>query len=107
MNVVQNRKLGSFSPRVSVEDCPVTLIRPMIYLEAQTIAAVHRHARLPVLDFTCPYADQNIRREYRSALRLLGGFLRMRSLPLRIVGALENVDASNLWRSVQRQSDEG
>jgi tRNA(Ile)-lysidine synthase TilS/MesJ len=107
MNVVQNRKLGSFSPRVSVEGCQVTLIRPMIYLEAQTIAAVHRRAGLPILDFTCPYADRNVRREYRTALRLLGGSLGVRSLPLRMVHALENVDASNLWQSLQREPDGG
>jgi tRNA 2-thiocytidine biosynthesis protein TtcA len=106
MNVVQNRKLGSFSPKVCVEGCHVTLIRPMIYLDGQTIASVHRYAGLPILDLTCPYAGQNIRREYRSALRLLEGSLGVRSLSLRIVGALENIDETNLWRSLQHQRGE-
>ena len=36
MNIVQNKKLGSFSPKVVVEGSPVTIIRPMIYLSAES-----------------------------------------------------------------------
>jgi tRNA 2-thiocytidine biosynthesis protein TtcA len=70
MNIVQNKKLGSFSPKVVVEDSPVTIIRPMIYLNEDTVASVHRHAGLPLLNFTCPYAQHNIRQRYKETLRL-------------------------------------
>ena len=100
MNIIQIKKLGSFAPKVMLEDGPVTIIRPMIYLNEKTIAAVHRYAGLPRLDFTCPYARQNIRRRYKETLGLLETTLGVHSLSRRIVDALENVDESNLWRNL-------
>jgi len=95
MNIVQNKKLGSFSPKVVVEGSPVTIIRPMIYLNEKTIASVHRHAGLPLLDFTCPYAQHNVRQRYKETVRLLEESLGVRSLSRHVVSALENVDETN------------
>lgn len=103
MNIVQNKKLGSFSPKVMVEGSPVTIIRPMIYLNEKTIASVHRYAGLPFLDFTCPYARNNIRERYKGTLRLLEDSLGLRWLSRRIVHALENVDESNLWMNLRQE----
>jgi tRNA(Ile)-lysidine synthase TilS/MesJ len=107
MNIVQNKKLGSFSPKVVVEGSPVTIIRPMIYLTEETIASVHRHAGLPLLDFTCPYAQRNIRRRYKETLRLLEGSLGVGSLSRHVVGALENVDEANRWRDLVEGDERG
>ena len=101
MNIVQNRKLGSFSPKVVVEGSSVVIIRPMIYLSEETIVSIHRYARLPLLDFACPYAHQNVRRRYREAVRLLEKSFGVRSLSRRVVGALENVDETNRWQSLR------
>ena len=100
MNIVENRKLGSFSPKVVVEGSPVTIIRPMIYLTEETVAAVHRYARLPLLGYACPTAHQNIRGRYKEAVRQLEKSVGIRSLSRRVVGALENVDETNLWEKI-------
>jgi tRNA(Ile)-lysidine synthase TilS/MesJ len=104
MNIVQNKKLGSFSPKVVVEGSPVIIIRPMIYLNEKTIASVHRHAGLPLLDFTCPYAQHNVRQRYKETVRLLEESLGVRSLSRHVVSALENVDETNLWRSLRGEA---
>ncbi len=101
MNILQNRKLGSFSPRVAVDGFPVIIVRPMIYLTEETVASVHRYVGLPRLDFTCPSEERNIRRQAKEAVRLLEKSLGIRSLSRRVVGALENVDETNLWEQIQ------
>ncbi len=100
MNIIQNKKRGSFSPKVIIEDSPVTIVRPMIYLNGETIAAVHRYAGLPRLDFTCPYARHNIRERYKETLRLLEARLGVRPLSRLVVHALENVDETDLWQNL-------
>ncbi len=103
MNIIQSKKLGSFSPKVRVERGPVSIVRPMIYLNEETITAVHRHADLPLLDFTCPYARHNIRERFKGTLHLLEESLGVRWLSRRVVHALENVDETNLWRNVREE----
>ena len=107
MNIVQNKKLGSFSPKVAAEGSPVIIIRPMIYLNEETVALVHRHAGLPLLDFTCSYAQHNIRQRYKEALRLLGESLGIRPLSRHVVSALENVDETNVWQSLRGEAEGG
>ena len=102
MNIVQNRKLGSFAPKVAVEGSAATIIRPMIYLTEETVAAVHRHAGLPLLDFRCPYAEHNIRTHYKEAVRRLEESLGVRPLSRLVVAALENVDEANRWEALRR-----
>ncbi len=106
MNIVENRKLGSFSPKVQVESSRLILIRPMIYLDERTIAAVHRYVGLPLLEFTCPYAQHNVRRRYKAVMHQLAESLHDTSLARRFVGAMENVDERNLWRRVRRAADD-
>ncbi len=104
MNLVQHKKIGSFSPKVSVEGAPLTLIRPMIYLEERTVAAVHRSAGLPLLDATCPYAQSNLRQRYRESLGLLARSIGVRGLARRVVGALERLDGTSRWRAIEKVS---
>ncbi len=97
LNILQNKKLGSFSPKVSVEGAPLILIRPMVYLEERTVAAIHHHLGLPHLDLPCPYAPYNLRRRYKASLQHLAVSLGVRSVSRHVVDALERVDAANVW----------
>jgi hypothetical protein len=92
---------------VAAEGSPVIIIRPMIYLNEETVASVHRHAGLPLLDFTCSYAQHNIRQRYKEALRLLGESLGIRPLSRHVVSALENVDETNVWQSLRGEAEGG
>jgi tRNA(Ile)-lysidine synthase TilS/MesJ len=88
MNLVVNKKAEAFSPVVKTPSGGLILIRPLIFLDEQTIARLHSRLRLPLLDFTCPYADRNVRIQYEKALSLLAGRLQVKDLSKRIAQAL-------------------
>lgn len=101
MNIVHNRKLGSFTPRVEVPEGGLVIVRPLIYLDGPLIRRLHNHFRLPVLRHECPYADKGAREVMRRTIARieeqhdLKGFSRM------VVSALENVDQSTLWADLR------
>ncbi|HPI93452.1 MAG TPA: ATP-binding protein [Deltaproteobacteria bacterium] len=101
MNIVHNRKLGSFTPRVEVPEGGLVIVRPLIYLDGPLVRRLHNHFRLPVLRYECPYADKGAREVMRMTIARieeqhdLKGFSRM------VVSALENVDDSTLWADLR------
>lgn len=97
LNLFRQRKLGSFSPRVSYADNPLTVIRPLIYLERRRLAALHRHAGLPLLDHTCPHAATGNRARVREMMQSLGSAMDTAHPGADVVAALENLDRTNLW----------
>lgn len=97
MNIIQNRKLGSFSPRVKFRNNPMVIIRPMIYLEETVIQSVHRYIGLPVMNYTCWYADRNIRKEYKQSIAQLNALFHTSEFARKLVNALENIDFTNIW----------
>lgn len=101
MNIVENRKLGSFSPKVEYDDNDMVIIRPMVYLEEQLITRIHRHAGLPVLAYTCPHEEENIRKDFKKALRKLDTLFDTQGFSRQLVGALENVDFTNIWENLK------
>jgi tRNA(Ile)-lysidine synthase TilS/MesJ len=101
MNIIHNRKLGSFCPRVEVPGAELVIIRPMIYLEELRIAAIHRRLGLPVLEYRCPYGADNPRSIIRQGLKDMEALFRTQHFSKSIVAALENLDYSNLWKDVQ------
>ena len=101
MNIVENKKLGSFSPRVEYDNNDMVIIRPMVYLEEQLITRIHRHAGLPVLDYRCPYETKNIRKDFKKALRELDSLFDTQGFSRQLVSALENVDFTNIWENLK------
>jgi tRNA(Ile)-lysidine synthase TilS/MesJ len=97
MNVLHNRKLGSFSPKVSVPESAMTIIRPMIYLLEEDIRRIHRFAGLPLLEFDCPYADKNVRAAMKLSIGALDQVFATRHFSRLLVESLENIDYSNIW----------
>jgi tRNA 2-thiocytidine biosynthesis protein TtcA len=92
MNLALHRTLSAFPPKVVFGDTPLTIIRPMVYLEERAVARLHRHAGLPVLGWKCPYAANNIRERFRTALADLERGVGAGSLALAAVAALEKGD---------------
>ena len=101
MNIVHNRKLGSFTPRVEIPEGGLVMIRPMIYLDGTLVRRLHSHMRLPVLDYTCPYGEKGAREVMRTAIARIEEQAELREFSRMVVGALENVDHSTLWSSVR------
>ncbi len=103
MNLIQNRKLGSFSPKVEYANNPMILIRPMIYLEEATIQQIHRHIGLPVLNTPCPYANDNVRRQYKQSIQQLNSIFHTKTFSKNVVAALENLDETNIWMHLVKE----
>ena len=101
MNIVYNRKLGSFTPKVVVEDGDIVMIRPLIYLDGPLIRRLHTHFRLPSMDYICPYADKGARTSARKAIANMEVLPEMKGFSSSVVSALENLDLSNLWEDVR------
>ena len=100
MNMLINKKLGSFCPVVQIPDSNVKIIRPMIYLTEKRIIALHKEFELPISEKKCPYEDKNQRKIYKTALQQLSETLSVPDAELRIVAALENLDEANLYKNV-------
>jgi tRNA(Ile)-lysidine synthase TilS/MesJ len=92
MNIARHKRLASFAPKVAVPQTPLTIIRPMVYLTEETVAAVHRRLGLPCLPVTCPHADVNIRVQYKEALYRLAGRVGEPRLARRVVDSLERAE---------------
>jgi tRNA(Ile)-lysidine synthase TilS/MesJ len=93
MNLIENRRLGSFSPKVDIGE-GVVIVRPMIYLEESTVSRIHKHAGLPLLDFICPHAEHNVRREYKTRLAEMERLLEANGLARTVVEALERDESA-------------
>ena len=101
MNMLINKKLGSFCPVVQIPDSKVKIIRPMIYLTEKRIIALHKEFELPTSERKCPYEDKNQRKDYKTALQQLSESLSIPDAELNIVSALENLDEANLYKNVR------
>lgn len=101
MNIVKNRKLGSFSPKVEYEDNDMVIIRPMVYLDEPLIEKIHRHAGLPVLHYRCPYEKTNIRKDFKEAVGRLDSLFAIQGFSRLLVDSLENIDVTNIWENVE------
>lgn len=101
MNMLINKKLGSFCPVVKVPESDIKIIRPMIYLTENRIISLHKGFDLPNAEYKCPFEDKNIRKDYKEALKLLSEKLSVQDCELSIVSALENIDESNRYSKVR------
>lgn len=97
MNMIYNRKLGSFSPVVRYADNPLRVVRPMIYLSEKTISQLHAYWQLPVLQWKCPHDDTTSRSTAAQALTQLGRQFGVADVSQRLVHSLEHLDTTNVW----------
>ena len=102
MNMIQNRKLGSFSPKVGVPESELVIIRPMVYLEESTIQRIHTYFKLPLLSYDCPHAKANIRSVYKKGVSQFNDLFNTRGFAKKLVASLENIDQTNIWGNVSK-----
>jgi len=65
MNIIENKKLAALTPKVEIAESPMSIIRPMIYLEEEKISQIHSHLNLPDFDIPCPYKTKTKRDKYK------------------------------------------
>jgi tRNA(Ile)-lysidine synthase TilS/MesJ len=103
MNIVYNKKLGSFGPREEAPEGDIVFIRPFVYLDGPLIKRLHTHFRLPSLFYECPYADKGARASVRKAIVRIEEQIEMKDFSRLMVSALENSDTASLWQDVLRR----
>ena len=101
MNMLVNKKLGSFCPIVRIPDSQIQIIRPMIYITESKIIELQKEFDLPVAERHCPYEDKNQRRKFKKLLKQFPEATDIQAPELQIVGALENIDLANLYQNVK------
>jgi tRNA 2-thiocytidine biosynthesis protein TtcA len=100
MNMIKHKRLGSFSPKVDFEKYYINIIRPMIYLEEETIIKLHKKVGLPVLDYSCPHEDENIRSDFKASLQQMNDVFKTKHFSRTVVESLENIDWRNVWEDL-------
>ncbi len=100
MNIIQNRKLGSFSPKVVYENQHCEIIRPMIYIRESKISEIHKNMNFPILKYRCPFEIDNIRGEFKFKLKEIENFFSKKDFILSLVNSLENIDETNIWKNL-------
>jgi tRNA 2-thiocytidine biosynthesis protein TtcA len=103
MNIVYNKKLGSFGPREEYPEGDIVFIRPFVYLDGPLIKRLHTHFRLPSLFYECPYADKGARASVRKTIVRIEELLEMKDFSRMVVSALENTDTTSLWKEVREE----
>lgn len=68
MNIIENKKLAALTPKVEITESPVTIIRPMIYLDEAQVSKIHSHLDLPNFDIPCPYKTETKRDTYKQII---------------------------------------
>lgn len=101
MNMISNRKLGSFSPRVSVGGSHMIIIRPMIYLAEETVRRLHRHLELPLLPYSCPHEEKGLRHRFKKHVAGMNTYFGISDFSRRVVDAIENIDITNIWPDLE------
>jgi tRNA(Ile)-lysidine synthase TilS/MesJ len=103
MNLLINKKLGRFCPAVAIESSAVRLIRPMIYLEEETVSRVHQRFDLPCAENRCPYEDKNQRILFKQTIDLIKKTTKIKTPALNMVQALENPDNENSYPALLKE----
>ncbi|MBN2681596.1 MAG: tRNA 2-thiocytidine biosynthesis protein TtcA [Bacteroidales bacterium] len=98
MNMIENKKLGSFSPRVEISENEPIILRPMVYLEEAIINSLHKNHNLPLLEEVCMYGYCNNRSKYKKLILQMEEAIEQKSISASITKSLENLDYTNIWR---------
>jgi tRNA 2-thiocytidine biosynthesis protein TtcA len=96
MNIIYNRRIGTFPPVIDSDDTAYTIIRPMIHLDESTIARLHRHEHLPVLTFQCPHTKSNPRADVKKAISVFQKEAACPGFALDFIHAIENFTGNPL-----------
>ncbi len=63
LNLLHSGKLDTFKPHTYLDKSDLYLIRPLVAVREQTLAAVVRQENLPVVENLCPMADKTERKK--------------------------------------------
>lgn len=96
MNMLCVGKLGIFSPCAYYEEKGLRIMRPMIYINEETVKKVVSMENLPVIESGCPVNGKTVRQEMKN----LASELRTKypDLNKKMTTAFENIDNRKMWK---------
>ncbi|EOC99897.1 tRNA 2-thiocytidine(32) synthetase TtcA [Caldisalinibacter kiritimatiensis] len=96
LNLIYTGKLGSFKPNTYNEEKNIHVIRPLIYVNEETIEKVVELEQLPLAaGGICPVDKKTKREEMKQLLTQLKNLYP--DIESKTIKALENIDTNNLW----------
>ncbi|MGF7183989.1 tRNA(Ile)-lysidine synthase TilS/MesJ [Desulfitispora alkaliphila] len=96
MNMIFNGKMGTFQPKTYLDRRDITLIRPMLALEEETITKVVAKKGIPVVTNPCPANKKTKREEMKHLVSSLS-----KSYPdirYKFLTAIKTAEFRNFWR---------
>lgn len=101
MSLLHEARLHTFQPLTVMEDQPVAVIRPMVYVPEKEIIHAARKFSVPVVKNPCPVDGQTERQEMKELLNSLNRrYPKAREYLLK---ALRENDGSGLWNRCKRE----
>ncbi len=71
LNLIYTGQMGTFKPSTFLDRTGLTAIRPLIQLSEETVAALARRERLPVIANPCPVSGHTCRQEMKGLVEEL------------------------------------
>jgi len=99
MNIIENKKLAALTPKVKITESPMSIIRPMIYLEEERIFKIHEHLALPHFDMPCPFKTKTRRDRYKEIIASINKQHPSLHFVNRLVNTLEKSDLRD-WKQL-------
>lgn len=93
MNIIQHGKIATMPPISAIEE-DVTMIRPLMYLDEQTIIKSIGILEFPLMEDTCTFAENRLRSHADAMIREIE--LTVPQFSDKVIQALGNVDRERL-----------
>lgn len=93
MNLLNEGRIGCFSPVTYLSRKDITMIRPLIYLTESEIENAVKRLSLPVIESRCPEDENTEREKVKALLKELSGVYG--EVPEKIIGALKRGNIDN------------
>lgn len=68
LNLIFNGRFSTFEPKIFLSRKKLTLIRPLIYLEENTVLSISNSKKLPVIKNLCPAANRTKRYDVKKLI---------------------------------------
>jgi tRNA(Ile)-lysidine synthase TilS/MesJ len=95
LNLIYTGKMGTFKPSSFLDRKGVTVIRPMIFLEEKTTAAIAQKKGLPVLENPCPIDKKTKREDMKLLIDDISS--KYPDFRYKFLTGLKNFTPENLW----------
>ena len=99
LSLMYNGQFRTFEPNTYLDRRDIHMIRPLIYLEQETVKELALLGKVPVIKNPCPVNGKTKREEMKQVIRELKN--RYPDVTQKMLTALKTTDMKNLWPPLQ------